>query len=398
MGPSPQPSCPLPQSPPRPAVPSPTTRPLPAPHLPQVQPPLGPTPVPSPASPLSPPAPSSPCPAWPAWGGEQRQEATPALRPPHRAPFPSLFVDEQRLSAAARQLLQADCPGPLCVELQAYGQVRAHLRRYAEGNVTVWLGTEYTTYGLYGVIPQVGHRRAPALTPAPPSPAAGHVGPVRLGDGPVPPSRGGVGCAMAIPGAQGGRWLCPAVPPSLPLQEKLLESSYSPVMLAKAVKNAKEQELLRAAHVRASPVPAAPSRGGGRLGEVGCRCPPPLMPLGHLQVRDAVAVIQYLLWLEKTVPQGQVDEFSGAQHIDALRRSVLLPWPPRPTWCRAAGDPWHLLPYCLPAPSSTAMGPASSPSQPAGSMRHWPTTGMARPRSGPAAAVGSGRLEAGSRL
>uniref|UniRef100_A0A8B9M2M2 Xaa-Pro aminopeptidase n=1 Tax=Accipiter nisus TaxID=211598 RepID=A0A8B9M2M2_9AVES len=134
----------------------------------------------------------------------------------------SLFVDEMRLSAAARQSLRAGCPGPLCVELQEYGQARAHLRRYAQGNVTVWLGTEYTTYGLYGVIPQ----------------------------------------------------------------EKLLEDSYSPVMLAKAVKNAKEQELLRAAHVR-----------------------------------DAVAVIQYLLWLEKMVPQGQVDEFSGAQHIDMLRQS-----------------------------------------------------------------------------
>uniref|UniRef100_A0A8B9M610 Xaa-Pro aminopeptidase n=1 Tax=Accipiter nisus TaxID=211598 RepID=A0A8B9M610_9AVES len=134
----------------------------------------------------------------------------------------SLFVDEMRLSAAARQSLRAGCPGPLCVELQEYGQARAHLRRYAQGNVTVWLGTEYTTYGLYGVIPQ----------------------------------------------------------------EKLLEDSYSPVMLAKAVKNAKEQELLRAAHVR-----------------------------------DAVAVIQYLLWLEKMVPQGQVDEFSGAQHIDMLRQA-----------------------------------------------------------------------------
>ncbi|XP_061862958.1 xaa-Pro aminopeptidase 2 [Colius striatus] len=134
----------------------------------------------------------------------------------------SLFVEVQRLSAAAQQSLQAACPGPLCVELQDYGQARAHLRNYTQGNVTVWLGTEYTNYGLYGVIPQ----------------------------------------------------------------EKLLETSYSPVMLAKAVKNTKEQELLRAAHVR-----------------------------------DAVAVIQYLLWLEKTVPQGQVDEFSGAQHIDSLRRA-----------------------------------------------------------------------------
>ncbi|NXS63183.1 XPP2 aminopeptidase, partial [Brachypteracias leptosomus] len=134
----------------------------------------------------------------------------------------SLFVDEERLSEAARQSLQAGCPGTPCVELPGYGQARAQLSQYAEGNVTIWLGTEYTNYGLYGVIPK----------------------------------------------------------------EKLLEESYSPVMLAKAVKNAKEQELLRAAHVR-----------------------------------DAVAVIQYLLWLEKMVPQGQVDEFSGAQHIDSLRRA-----------------------------------------------------------------------------
>ncbi|NWV06406.1 XPP2 aminopeptidase, partial [Ptilonorhynchus violaceus] len=132
----------------------------------------------------------------------------------------SLFLEGSRLSAAAQESLLSGCPGPLCVELLEYGQVSAHLHSYAQGNVTVWLGTEYTTYGLYSVIPQ----------------------------------------------------------------EKLLEENYSPVMTAKAVKNAHEQELLRAAHVR-----------------------------------DAVAVIQYLLWLEKTVPQGQVDEFLGAQHIDALR-------------------------------------------------------------------------------
>ncbi|XP_041340493.1 xaa-Pro aminopeptidase 2 [Pyrgilauda ruficollis] len=132
----------------------------------------------------------------------------------------SLFVEESRLSVAARESLRSGCPGPLCVELQEYGQVSAHLLCYAQGNVTVWLGTEYTTYGLYSIIPQ----------------------------------------------------------------EKLLEESYSPVMMAKAVKNTHEQEMLRAAHVR-----------------------------------DAVAVIQYLLWLEKTVPQGQVDEFSGAQQIDAFR-------------------------------------------------------------------------------
>ncbi|XP_053846539.1 xaa-Pro aminopeptidase 2 isoform X3 [Vidua macroura] len=132
----------------------------------------------------------------------------------------SLFVEESRLSVAARESLRSGCPGPLCVELQEYGQVSTHLRGYTQGNVTVWLGTEYTTYGLYAIIPQ----------------------------------------------------------------EKLLKESYSPVMMAKAVKNAHEQEMLRAAHVR-----------------------------------DAVAIIQYLLWLEKTVPQGQVDEFSGAQHINAFR-------------------------------------------------------------------------------
>ncbi|NWS44923.1 XPP2 aminopeptidase, partial [Probosciger aterrimus] len=134
----------------------------------------------------------------------------------------SLFVGERRLAAAARSSLRAGCPGPLCVELQEYGQAPDHLRQYVQGNVTVWLGTEYTTYGLYSLIPQ----------------------------------------------------------------EKLLEDSYSPVMLAKAVKNTREQDLLRAAHVR-----------------------------------DAVAVIQYLLWLEKTVPRGEVDEFSGAQHMDALRQA-----------------------------------------------------------------------------
>lgn len=75
------------------------------------------------------------------------------------APFrslPSLFVEESRLSAAARESLRSGCPGPLCVELREYGQVSAHLRRYAQGSVTVWLGTEYTTYGLYAIVPQVG--------------------------------------------------------------------------------------------------------------------------------------------------------------------------------------------------------------------------------------------------
>ncbi|XP_030431229.1 xaa-Pro aminopeptidase 2 isoform X3 [Gopherus evgoodei] len=133
----------------------------------------------------------------------------------------SLFVDRNRLSAEALQSLSALCPGPLCVQVEEYDQVRASVQAYAQGDVRVWIGTEYTTYGLYGVIPQ----------------------------------------------------------------DKLVESSYSPVMTTKAVKNTKEQALLKAAHVR-----------------------------------DAVAMIQYLLWLEKNVPKGSVDEFSGARYVDKLRR------------------------------------------------------------------------------
>lgn len=45
------------------------------------------------------------------------------------------------------------------MELLDYGQVSAHLRHYAQGNATIWLGTEYTTYGLYSIIPQVRLRR-----------------------------------------------------------------------------------------------------------------------------------------------------------------------------------------------------------------------------------------------
>lgn len=41
--------------------------------------------------------------------------------------------------------------------------------------------------------------------------------------------------------------------------------------------------------------------------------------LPQLQVRDAVAVIRYLVWLEKNVPKGTVDEFSGAELVDKFR-------------------------------------------------------------------------------
>lgn len=160
--------------------------------------------------------------------------------------LPSLFVESSRLSAAARASLSSGCPGPLCVELQEYGQVSAHLRRYTQGNVTVWLGTEYTTYGLYSIIPQVG----------------------------AEPAHGG----MWVPQARGRPHVTALWPPlwpegtdscvtsCLPSQEKLLEEKYSPVMTAKAVKNTHEQEMLRAAHVRAVPLPTVSCRAE----EAGC--------------------------------------------------------------------------------------------------------------------------------
>ncbi|KYO45152.1 xaa-Pro aminopeptidase 2 [Alligator mississippiensis] len=135
----------------------------------------------------------------------------------------SLFLNQSRLTQDALQSLTAGCPGPLCVHLEDYNQVKAHLENYVQGDIRIWIGTEYTTYGLFRVIPE----------------------------------------------------------------EKRLQESYSPVMTTKAVKNTKEQGLLKAAHVR-----------------------------------DAVAVIQYLLWLEKNVPLGSVNEFSGARYVNQLRQKM----------------------------------------------------------------------------
>ncbi|XP_030622899.1 xaa-Pro aminopeptidase 2-like [Chanos chanos] len=66
---------------------------------------------------------------------------------------------------------------------------------------------------------------------------------------------------------------------------KLLTTDYSPVMKTKAVKNPREQEALRITHVK-----------------------------------DAVAVIQLLVWLEKNVPKGTVTELTAANYIDQCRR------------------------------------------------------------------------------
>ncbi|XP_034969181.2 xaa-Pro aminopeptidase 2 isoform X1 [Zootoca vivipara] len=133
----------------------------------------------------------------------------------------SLFVNQSRLSKEASQSLVSQCPGPLCVQVEDYDQASTSLRKYAQQDgVRIWIGTEYTNLGLYREIPL----------------------------------------------------------------EKLLATDYSPVMITKAVKNSKEQEMLRAAHVR-----------------------------------DAIAVIRYLVWLEKNVPTGSVNEISGARYVDQLR-------------------------------------------------------------------------------
>lgn len=131
-----------------------------------------------------------------------------------------LFVNKSRLDAETQQYLNVSCTGSMCVQLQEYNEVRDSIQAYASGDVRIWIGTSYTTYGLYEIIPV----------------------------------------------------------------EKLVKSTYSPVMETKAVKNSKEQMMLRATHVR-----------------------------------DAVAVIRYLVWLEKNVPKGTVDEFSGAELVNSFR-------------------------------------------------------------------------------
>ncbi|KAM5290208.1 xaa-Pro aminopeptidase 2 isoform 2-T3 [Glossophaga mutica] len=68
-------------------------------------------------------------------------------------------------------------------------------------------------------------------------------------------------------------------------EDKVVAETYSPVMITKGVKNSKEQDLLRDSHVR-----------------------------------DAVPVIRYLVWLQKNVPKGIVNEFSGAEQLDSFRR------------------------------------------------------------------------------
>ncbi|KAM9376427.1 xaa-Pro aminopeptidase 2 [Pholidichthys leucotaenia] len=133
-----------------------------------------------------------------------------------------LFVHTERLTEDLKVYLNTSCDGLLCVQLKDYGTVLDDLKKYvAKPGVKVWVGTEYTNYAVYEII-----------TP----------------------------------------------------QDKLLTSSYSPVLTTKAVKDDTEQQVLRDAHVR-----------------------------------DAVAVIQLLMWLEKVVPEGTETELSASEYADELR-------------------------------------------------------------------------------
>ncbi|XP_030251762.1 xaa-Pro aminopeptidase 2 [Sparus aurata] len=133
-----------------------------------------------------------------------------------------LFVHLDRVTDELKEYLNASCVGSLCVQLKSYDTVRDDLQKYvAQPGVKVWIGTEYTNYALYELI-----------TP----------------------------------------------------EEKLMTSSYSPVLTTKAVKDETEQRILRDAHVR-----------------------------------DAVAVIQLLMWLEKAVPEGKETELTAAEYVNNCR-------------------------------------------------------------------------------
>lgn len=133
-----------------------------------------------------------------------------------------LFVHMERLTDELKIYLNASCTGPDCVQLKSYDSVRDHLQTYvAQPGVKVWIGTEYTNYALYELI---------------------------------------------TPG------------------DKLLTSTYSPVLTTKAVKDDLEQQVLKNAHIR-----------------------------------DAVAVMQLLMWLEKEVPKGKETEWSAAEYVNQRR-------------------------------------------------------------------------------
>ncbi|XP_019739589.1 xaa-Pro aminopeptidase 2 [Hippocampus comes] len=134
-----------------------------------------------------------------------------------------LFLHTERVTEEMRVYLNTSCGGPLCVRLKNYDAVLDHLKEYVSSGsgVKVWIGTEYTNYALFEVIKP---------------------------------------------------------------EDKLMSSSYSPVLTTKAVKDDTEQRILRDAHVR-----------------------------------DAVAVMQLLMWLEKVVPAGKQTELSASVYVNDCR-------------------------------------------------------------------------------
>ncbi|KAI4892861.1 hypothetical protein NFI96_000760 [Prochilodus magdalenae] len=133
-----------------------------------------------------------------------------------------LFVHIERVTEEMKVYLNSSCSTSYCVQLLKYDSVREHLIKYLEqADVRVWVGTEYTNQALYELI-----------TP----------------------------------------------------EEKLLQSTYSPVLTTKAVKDNTEQKILRAAHIR-----------------------------------DAVAVMQLLHHLERAVPEGKETEITAAEFVNVCR-------------------------------------------------------------------------------
>uniref|UniRef100_A0A8C1XHY7 X-prolyl aminopeptidase (aminopeptidase P) 2, membrane-bound n=1 Tax=Cyprinus carpio TaxID=7962 RepID=A0A8C1XHY7_CYPCA len=133
-----------------------------------------------------------------------------------------LFVHIERITEELKVYLNTSCYHSYCVQLLEYSSVRTYLQSYLQRpSVRVWVGTEYTNQALYELI-----------TP----------------------------------------------------EDKLLTTTYSPVLTTKAVKDATEQRILKEAHIR-----------------------------------DAVAVMQLLVWLEKKVPEGTETELTAAHFVDQCR-------------------------------------------------------------------------------
>lgn len=94
-----------------------------------------------------------------------------------------------------------------------------------------------------------------------------------------------------------------------PLQERRIEST-NPVMLRKAIKNETEIECMRRAHV---------SVGAMVLLWQGW----PFSGLSaRFQIKDAVALCEFFVWMESQVPKGEVTEITAAAKLEHFRRCV----------------------------------------------------------------------------